>query len=76
MFWGEYPKDLPFLFIYKRESDNWGAQRAGGLIKLSFKDLKAMLSDSSHKIGSGLMFFSKTYRSLAIKEKFGIQFQQ
>jgi len=26
--------------------------------------------------GSGLLFFSKTYRGLSIREKFGIQFWQ
>lgn len=41
----------------------------------SFKDLKTMLSYSSHKIRVGLLPFIKTYSDLAIKEKFEIQFQ-
>lgn len=38
IFWGEYPKGIPFLFLYKkrkRESDDWGCPRAGRFIKLS-----------------------------------------
>ena len=34
-----------------------------------------MLSGSPHKSGSGLLTLSKTYKVVAIREKFGIQFQ-
>ena len=37
----------------KRESDNCDAQGAGKFIKLCFKALKAILSGSFHKIGTG-----------------------
>ena len=77
MFLGEYPKGITFLFIYKNGKGNLivGCPRVCGFIKLSFKALKAILSGSSHKIVLGLLF-SKIYRHLAVREKFGIQFQQ
>ena len=130
IFLGEFPKGIPFLFIYQKDEGNLiiGMPRVGGFIKhffslqflsflfflaaphgmwdLSFptrdwtsapaleaqslnhwtarevpikpffKALKALLSGSFHKIGSGLLLLSKTYRDLAIREKFGIHFWQ
>ena len=74
MFLGEYPKRIIFLFIYKTGRENLiiGCPRVCGCIKLSFKALKTILSGSSHNIGLRLLF-SKIYRDLAIREKFGIQ---
>ena len=40
--------------------------------KISFRALKAMLYGSSYKIVLGLLFFSKTYSALTIREKFKI----
>ena len=58
----------------KREAGSFDAQGQGGFIKLFFEVLKAMLSRSPHKIRSGLLVFSKTYKDLAIREKSEIQF--
>lgn len=55
--------------IIQMSKDRWVHQTL-------LKALKAMSSYSSHKIGSGLLFFSKIYRGLARREKFGIQFWQ
>ena len=76
MFWGEYSKGIPFLPIYKKEKEDLiiGIPRADGFIRLSFMAMKAMLSGSSYKIGSGLLMLSKEYRGFAIREKFGIHF--
>ena len=75
VFLDEYPKGIIFLFIYKTGKENLiiGCPRVCGFIKL-FKALKTILSGSSHKIGLRLLF-SKIYRDLAIREKFGIQFE-
>lgn len=48
--------------------------RTNEFVKLSFKALKAKLSNLSHKIGFGLLLLSKEYRGLAVKEKVRIQF--
>lgn len=64
-----------FLLILKKEKGNLitGMPRASGFIRFFFKALKTILSGSSHKIMSGLLFFSKTARDLATREKFRIQ---
>ena len=62
---------LPFhIQKGKRESDNWDAQGQVGFFRLSFKVLKTVSSSSSHKMGFGLLLLGKTYRGLAIREKF------
>ena len=62
---------LPFhIQKGKRESDNWDAQVQVGFFRLSFKVLKTVSSSSSHKMGFGLLLLRKTYRGLAIREKF------
>ena len=53
-----------------------GCPRAGGIIKLSFKALEALFSDSSPTIDLGLLLLSRTYSGLTIREQLGIQFQQ
>ena len=72
------PKAFPFFSYTKRKKRIWslGCPRAGGFTKLSFRALKTMSSVSSLKISLRFLLLSKTYRGLAIGEKFGIQFQQ
>ena len=76
VFWVSTPRVFPSFSYTKWKKGIWSLRcsRTGVFIKLSFKVLKAMLSGSSHKIGSRLLFSSKTYRGLAIREKFAIQF--
>ena len=72
---GQVPQGHFFLFIYKKEKGNLIIEGLKGrsVYKLYFRALKTMPSGCSHKIGSGLLF-SKAYRGLAIREKFGIHF--
>lgn len=74
--WVHIPKTFSFIYKKKEKKGIWslGCPRAGGVIKLSFKALKAMMLCSSHKIGFGL-FCSKRYRWIALTERLGIQFQ-
>ena len=73
--WVTQGHSLPFhIQKGKRDSDNWDAQGQVGFFRLSFKVLKTVSSSSSHKMGLGLLLLSKTYRDLAIREKFRIQF--
>lgn len=47
-----------------------------GSVRLFWRVPKAMSSPSFQITGSGLSFFSKAYRSSAVREKFGIQFRR
>ena len=73
---GEYPKDIPFFFIQKGRKgvDHWDVQGQEGL--LNFKIWKVMTSESSQKIGLGLVVFNKVYEGWAIREEFGIRLRQ
>lgn len=59
-FFGEYPRGAFLHKKEKKEFDHWESPILSAFIKLSFKALKAMLSNISHKIGSVLLLFSKT----------------
>ena len=58
----------------KKKSLIIGRPKADEFIKLCFKPLKAVLCLSSHTIRSELLLLNKTYRDVAIREKFEIQF--
>ena len=61
---------IPFCIKIRKRDLVVEISRVVRFIKLSFKTLKILLPvSSSQKIGFGLLFFSKTYRSLVIREK-------